>query len=430
MAAIVAEHPRTAAEHIDSRDAASGAYRLARAILFIVAVGSFDVFNFFDRGGSTRYAILLIPLATLLALRLRRPTTMIRRPAPTDVVLVMLWVVGVTGTIYGLVSGDSAGTARPIFFPMVLGLLSPFVLDTPNRLEARRILQILAGIGGVYVILAVLTNTGVIPGLVAFKQFRNASYALVMMGVVGAYLQRRQGRFLFLVLLGTVNFLAYPSATSVIVAVTTIVVLFVTRPKASSLRPYLVGIVATVAILVAVLNVDRGISVLNSYFDTVNKVNASYGRLSVWSVGLERFQESPVIGDAFSGGTVVTARRLRGGSTFQIPFHNDYILFLADGGAIGFGLLITFIIGVNVTLIRRFRRAVEDDRWADADLLRLMLVTLDSFFVAAAFNPVIEGLSRSTTIFGLYTLAMMIGTPSIARRRTPEGSHAAEPAEH
>ena len=85
------------------------------------------------------------------------------------------------------------------------------------------------------------------------------------------------------------------------------------------------------------------------------------------------------------------------------------MLFLSDGGVIGVGLLVGFVIGVNVTLLRRFRIAVREERWEDAGLLRVLLVLFDAFFVAAAFNPVIEGMSRSATIFGLYAVAMLIG---------------------
>ena len=389
------------------------AYRFARAVLVMVALGSFDVRNFFDRGGSNRYLLIFIPIVMVVVLRLRRPSTVVRKPVVTDVLLICLWAMGMIGTTYGLSTAVAADSARPIFYPMSLGLLSLFVLDQPSRDETRRILQILGWIGAAYVVLAAVVNAELLPGLAGFKQFRNASFALVVMGLVAAHIQRRRGLFLILCGFALLNFAAYPSATSVIVTLTAIVVMFMTRPTASSMRPYLVGLAATLIVLVAVLNVDRGIGLMSDYFEAVNKVNASYGRLSVWQEGLERFEESPLFGDAFSSGTVVTARRLRGGSTFQIPFHNDYVLFLADGGLAGITLLVTFIIWLNVTMLRRFRLAVRAERWEDANLLRLLLVLLDAFFVAAAFNPVIEGLSRSATIFGLYAIAMLIGRPDV-----------------
>jgi O-antigen ligase len=408
----------------------SDAYRFAIAVLVMVAIGSFDIGNFFDRGGSTRYVVLLIPLATVALIWLRRPTTMVRKPTVVDAILICLWVMGMIGTTYGLSTAETAASARPIFYPMSLGLLSLFILDQPSRSESTRILQILGWIGATYVVLAAMINAGLLPGLADFRQFRNASFALVVMGLVAAHIRHRRGLFLILCGFALVNFAAYPSATSVIVTLTAIVVMFMTRPTASSVRPYIVGLGATLVILVAVLNVDRGIGLVSDYFETVNKVNASYGRLSVWQEGLQRFEESPIFGDAFSSGTVVTARRLRGGSTFQIPFHNDYVLFLADGGLVGVTLLVAFIVALNVTLLRRFRTAIRDERREDADLIRLLLVLFDAFFVAAAFNPVIEGMSRSATIFGLYAVAMLVGRPELppgARRPPRAGPQGAGP---
>lgn len=421
--------PVTAAEA--GRASPTDAYRFSRSILLVVAIASFDLGNFFDRGGSSRYALLLIPFITIAIQRLRRPSTIVRRPMPTDVMLLCLWVIGMIGTIYGVTLGDSAesaASARPIFFPMSLGLCSLFVLDEPTRVETRRVLQMLGWIGAAYVVLAGLVNAGLVPGLAEFRQFRNASFALVMMGLVAAHVQRRRGVFLVLCGFALLNFAAYPSATSVILTLTTIAVMYMTRPTVSSVRPYVVGIGVTVVLLIAVLNVDRGIGLLNQYFDAVNKVNANYGRLSVWAEGVERFAESPIIGDAFSSGTVVETRRLRGGSTFQIPFHNDYVLFLSDGGVIGVGLLVGFVIGLNVTLLRRFRIAVREERWEDAGLLRVLLVLFDAFFVAAAFNPVIEGMSRSATIFGLYAVAMLIGR--VGPRRLDRHGTALEAQSH
>jgi O-antigen ligase len=413
MSVTTAERSLRSADAGDEAPAHTDAYRFARAVLVMVALGSFDVRNFFDRGGSNRYLLIFIPIVMVVVLRLRRPSTVVRKPVVTDVLLLCLWVMGMIGTTYGLSTAQGADSARPIFYPMSLGLLSLFVLDQPSRDETRRILQILGWIGAAYVVLAAVVNTDLLPGLAGFKQFRNASFALVLMGIVAAHIQRRRGLFLVLSGFALLNFAAYPSATSVIVTLAVIVVMFMTRPTTSSMRPYLVGLAATILVLVAVLNVDRGIGLMSDYFEAVNKVNASYGRLSVWQEGLERFEESPLFGDAFSSGTVVEARRLRGGSTFQIPFHNDYILFLADGGLAGIVLLVTFIVWLNVTLLRRFRLAVRAERWEDANLLRLLLALFDAFFVAAAFNPVIEGLSRSATIFGLYAVAMLIGRPEV-----------------
>ena len=124
------------------------------------------------------------------------------------------------------------------------------------------------------------------------------------------------------------------------------------------------------------------------YFDLVNKANANATRLDLWSAGVDRFETSPLVGSVFSG--EVVAERSRDGK--DLPFHNDFVLFLALGGLLGIGLFLAFLIVTEVTLIRwvhRFRRAGDQDR---ASLVRAVLVGINAFFVAMAFNPVLSGL--------------------------------------
>jgi O-antigen ligase len=130
--------------------------------------------------------------------------------------------------------------------------------------------------------------------------------------------------------------------------------------------------------------------------------------LAIWGEGIHRWQASPFVGEMFTGGTVAQTYRTRNGQILQLPFHNDYVLFLAGGGILGLGLLIAFILSLNFTLVRAYRRFVAQDRGERASLVRLFMVGFNSFFVAAAFNPVLEGLSRSAVIFSMYGLAMLV----------------------
>ena len=99
-----------------------------------------------------------------------------------------------------------------------------------------------------------------------------------------------------------------------------------------------------------------------------------------------------------------------------LPFHNDFVLFLAEGGLLGFGLLAGWIILTEVTLVRRYRRFIAAGQRERADLLRITLVFLNAFFAAMLFNPVLPGASRSATIFGLYAITMSLGDPTTAAR--------------
>jgi hypothetical protein len=68
----------------------------------------------------------------------------------------------------------------------------------------------------------------------------------------------------------------------------------------------------------------------------------------------------------------------------------------------------------EVTIIRRYRGFVRSGQIDKANVLRVILVCLNAFLVAMAFNPVLPGATRSATIFGLYAIAMSLGRPAPA----------------
>jgi O-antigen ligase len=422
-------HVTTATRTVGERSAVrsaglgTGAFRFSRAALVVFLAASIDVFNFLDRGNQARYALVLIPVGSIVLIRLRQPSAYIRRMAATDRILLLLWLFGIAGTLYGVFFEGSTTTARPIFVPMIIAFLYLWTIDVPTDDEVRRLLRWVAWIGAVYIVLAAAVNTGFIPGLAQYRQFRNAQLGFGFIGLAAAIVLKRWSLLVVLAVLSFFNFLAYPSATSILVTIAMILTLFATRPKASRARPYVVALCIAVAALFAILNLPRGIESLDEYFSAVNKYNATYGRLSVWASGIERFQLSPAVGQAFSGGTVATATRIRGGSEIQIPYHNDYVLFLAEGGLLGFGLLIAWIVTLEATLLRRYRGFVDAGMQDRADLLRVLLVGFNCFFAAMAFNPVLEGMSRSATVFALYGVALALGPPPrVARRGTWVGS--------
>jgi hypothetical protein len=92
-------------------------------------------------------------------------------------------------------------------------------------------------------------------------------------------------------------------------------------------------------------------------------------------------------------------------------------MFLAEGGLVGAGLLIAWIALLLTSLIRAYFGFAAAGSPERARLARLLLVGLNGFFVAMAFNPVLEGLSRSATVFALAAIASTLGAPEEA----PEG---------
>jgi O-antigen ligase len=146
--------------------------------------------------------------------------------------------------------------------------------------------------------------------------------------------------------------------------------------------------------------------VAQDYFNSVGKRNTSQGRLEFWASGIATFEQSPWVGNAFASDTVVET-----GRDHPSPYHNDYIMFLAEGGLLGAGLLVAWIILLLVDLTRRYFGFVRARAPDHANLARLLLVGLSGFFVSMASNPVLEGLSRSATIFALAAIAGTLGEP-------------------
>jgi O-antigen ligase len=252
-----------------------------------------------------------------------------------------------------------------------------------------------------------IVNLQLIPGLVEFKQYRNASVAMVALAVASAVALGNRRR-LFLVLgLAAFIFVTYPSATSVLVGASVVLSFYLTGKRSSGLRSILVAVMVVAATAFALANFNRGVDVADNYFEAVDKANANSGRLDLWGEGLARWQEAPIFGTGFAG--EATAVRDRDGKT--LPFHNDFVLFLATGGVVGLGLLLAWFVLTELTLIRRYRLFTAAGDTTRAGLLRAILVALNAFVVAMAFNPVLPGASRSATVFGLYAIAMSLGQP-------------------
>jgi O-antigen ligase len=398
------------------------AYRMARSFLILMSLVTVDVFNVLDRGGAVRYLILLVPIVAMALVRMREPSFMLRQPVHPDTVLFVLFVLGVGGSLVGVAFLGTQDTVRPVFLPMMLGLLYLFTLREPTDAEVGRILRWLGWIGVVYVAMNAAVNTGVLPGLLEYKQYRNASFAYVALAIACGFVLERRGRLFALILLTGVIFVTYPSATSLVVLVTVFLTLFLTGRRASGLRTLILGATIALVAVLALLNFQAGVRITSDYFNAVGKADANAGRLDLWSAGVERWQESPWVGRVFSGDAV--AVRLR--DQKALPYHNDFVLFLAEGGLLGAGLLVAWMFLAEVTLIRRYRGFVRSGQNARANLLRVILVCLNAFFVAMAFNPVLPGASRSATIFGLYAIAMSLGRPElVGAEEVPRlGSHA------
>jgi O-antigen ligase len=401
---------------------ATDSYRMARSFLILMSLVTIDVFNVLDRGraalgagqadaqrpGPLRYVVLLVPILTIVWARMRVPSFAVRRPDTSDIVLFILFVLGLGGSLVGVAFFGTQDTVRPVFLPMILGLLFLFTLREPTDAEVGKMLRWLGWIGLVYVVMNAAVNTKVLPGLLVYKQYRNASFAYVALALACAFVMGRRGRLTALIVLTGVIFLTYPSATSLFVLAVVFLTLFLTARRSSGLRVLLVGFAVVLVTAIALLNFQTGVRLTSDYFSAVGKVDANNGRLDLWSAGVAKWEESPWIGRVFTGDAVAVRQR----DQKPLPYHNDFVLFLAEGGLLGVGLLVGWMLLAEITIIRRYRGFVRSGQDAHANLLRVIIVCLNAFFVAMAFNPVLPGASRSATIFGLYAIAMSLGTPA------------------
>jgi O-antigen ligase len=405
-------------------------YRLMRLLTAVLLIVTLDVTNYLDTGTAARYVILVVPLGGIIILRLRRPTTFVRRPTAPDRVLFVLMVIGLIGSIYGRVQLGTGSTALPVFVPMVIAFLYLLTLEDPTEAEVRKILVAIATIGLLYVALNAVANSGFASALREARSFRNSKVLYIALGFTAILMMKQRFRLFVFVCLSIYVFLSYPSATSAMVSLTALISMFVTRNEGSSKRAWIVAVgVSTVAVL-ALLNFSSSVKLANDYFLSVGKQDNTNTRLALWTAGIQKFERSPLIGDVFTGETTVSvARRAGGGAVFKNPYNNDYILFAASGGVVGLGLLLLWIVLTERSALRRYRGFIAAGQQAHASLMRALFVGFNAWLTAAMFNPLFQGMARSVTLFAIYGLMMALGEPEVGPDPVP-GSPAVAPVSY
>jgi O-antigen ligase len=389
-------------------------YLFMRVLLISFLIVTLDFTKFLDKGNAARYLILAVPFCGALAIRFRSRTGLVRKASFADKLLLVLMLFGGIGSIYGRIHLHTSTTALPIFLPMPIAFLYLLMLDEPTEEEVRKVLFAVGAIGLLYVFLNAVANSGLSPSLKASRTYRNAEFMYVAMGFAALVVTKRWRRVIVFSLLTVVVLVTYPSATSALVVLVTIVTFFATRPQGTRARFYVAGIITLLLIVIALFNFSRTIKLADDYFSAVGKKNNSTARLALWEVGMQKFVASPFIGDAFSDETTVTVYRQTGyGAAFHNPYNNDYVLFLASGGALGFLLLIAWIVWVERVGMQRYRGFVASGQSQHAALMRVLLVAFNAWLTAAAFNPLFTGMGRSVTLFSLYALMMALGRPAI-----------------
>ena len=407
----------------------SDAFVIYGGIMLLMLLSCLDAIDFFDRpNGKSRYLILLLPFGAALWVRARHPSWAIREPTLGHVLVGAMVAVGLGGSVFGLVFYHTQQGPLNVFVPMTVGLLLLLATDGPRDREVSRTTHLMGLIGFAYVIMNFLLNTGVLVGisrhlgplasssvvndLATSLKYRNASAAFVALAFACAIVERRPRRVVVLTILYAVIFATYPSATQLLIFCGTALTLLLTSRRASALRTLVTGTIVVVITATALLNVNAVIRLSSSYFSTVGKLNSTAGRLDLASAGIDEFKQSPLVGQLFTSDAV--AVRLRDNTT--LPFHDDFVLFLAEGGLLGIALLLSWMTYTEITLLRRYREFMNAGDLDRARLIRVLLVMVNAFFIAIPFNPVLEGVTRTATLFGVWAIAMSLGRPRPASR--------------
>ena len=387
-------------------------YRFMRVLVVVLFIVTLDFTKVLDKGGASRYLLLLIPFGGAFLIKMLSPTLLARRPSFADKVLFVLMLFGGIGSIVGRVVLHTSSTALPIFTPMLVAFLYLLTVEDPTDEEVRKILIAIAAVGFLYVLLNAVANTGVIPTLKESRSYRNAEVMFIALGFAAMVITRRRMLLLVFVALAGFVFVTYPSGTSLLVTVVTLMTFFITRPHGTNVRFYVVGVIGLCLLVLALFHFSSTVGLATDYFSGVAKRDNTNTRIALWRAGLDKFARSPFVGDAFSGETTVLVFRQSGGrAPFHNPYNDDYILFASSGGVVALSLLLAWIAWIEITALRRYRGFVASGQSSHAGLIRALLVGFNGWLTAAAFNPLFQGLGRSVTLFCFYGLMMCLGRP-------------------
>lgn len=398
---------------------ATDTYRFDRSLVAVIFLATFNAPGLVNAGSPMWYLLPAIPVAAIALIRAPLGSTTIRRPVVSDVVLMILMIFGLAGTTYGVLFLGTTASLRPTFVPMVIALLYLGTLNQPTEQETDALLRALIWVGVAYLLVNASVDFGLAPGsgLIGAHPFRNSQLLFVVMATYGAVALRRWAGMLLLALLVTYMVLIYPSGTTIFVAVGTLATLYVTQPRRSAIRPYVIAILVLLLMSISLLKFGAAVDVTQRYFNAVGKTDNNATRLAVWTAGIDRFRQSPIFGAGFTGNTYAQAVLVQGRPAIQAQFHNDFILFLAEGGVVGIGLLLAWVVVTEITVIRRHRMFAQAGWSSHARLLRTLLVGWNAFFIAAAFNPQFASVTGSASIFAVYALMMSLAAPTPGSHR-------------
>jgi O-antigen ligase len=387
-----------------------------------------DVYGLSIGASGARYAVILLPIFLVCLGRGPSNRLTIRPPALPDYLLLILFLFGTIGSVFGIVFRSTANHGLVLFLPMALGLLHLTTLGTLDENESGVMLRRWLRLGLAYTTIAALSALGLLELIggggadpsqsLAGAVFAHEKAFFLCIALTAAWLLGRKWLLLAVLAGSLVGFLTYPAATHLVAGVVAVMTLVATGRRAGKPRAYALGLsclllLAFVAKEVTVSGPATRDSVARAYFDAVGKSNNNETRAELWSEAWEVFAKSPLVGSAFSDD--VTIEVLLNGKRRAVPPHNDYLQMGMGGGVLGMGLLIAWVVVANIHAHRRFRRLQAEGMVRTMSLLRVLLVGYNSFFAIALLNPVMSRGGLNVTAMLLYAMMMTVGGRELGR---------------
>lgn len=412
--AILLCRPRTASTRPSSNGRLRSVSTLAllpvawTAFAVVYFTLSFDLTGFFSGASPGRYAILFVPLVCVAA-SMAQPSHSLRITRE-DLLLGGLVLWGLSGALFGKLVTKPQSSSLTIILPMTAGFVHCVERIRSTEAAARRMLNVLAALGAIFVAMYFLTRVA-LPSY-GFGGFtKEKSFLLVLAPAAALAAGRRRLALAEAVCIAAI-FLQHPAATFPATAAVVILTLFVLSSKSALLRVITVLAFSACVVLgfAQTLTVGDSSTVTDRYFQAVNKADNTSFRTELLNKGLAEVARRPLYGTNFTGELAIRTR-FPGEARFAPP-HNDYLQLAMGGGIIALSLYVAWFVTVNRLALKTYRSMARTDQNDQAALLRVLLVGFNGFLASSMFNPLLSGTGTAAAFFLLSGAILTLCCPS------------------
>lgn len=398
--------------------------RLWRTMLVVLVIAALEPSGYFIGEGNGRFVLVALPLVAICVVRSYDNPLTVRAPEPPDRLLILLFLYGLGGSLYGILFIHSDSPALAVFLPMVLGLLHLTTLGPVTDDEARKHLTLVVYLCVVYVVVHAANALGYVPGrnpragpvTVSDSVFSHLKAFLIVMALGGAWILAR--RLLLAVSAGLtfIIFLVYPAGTYVVALLIALITLVATgkrrgRLRAAAMAGLTLALVGAVYFQVVGTGSSRSTSLVRAYFKAVQKTDNTSTRGGLWTEAIAEIRGSPFFGSGFTGDISLPGRL--NGRDVEVPPHNDLLQIAMGGGLVAMALLVGWLVTTNVVVVRRYWRFIDAGRSPPAQLVRLLLVGYNAFWAIALLNPMVSQVGVHAGLLAIYALMMSVLAPAL-----------------